>query len=344
MLYTKLGNSELKVSRICLGGMGFGNSRTGQHTWTVNKNDTLLIVRKALDAGINFFDTAIAYQKGTGEEYLGDALKQSVARDRVVIATKFLPRSAEDIQNEISGQQHIERQLTKSLEHLKTDYVDLYIYHMWDYHTPMHDILEGLDLQIKKGRIRYIGIANCFAWQLAEINALARAEGFSEFVSVQNHYNLIFREEEREMSGLCREKNIAVTPYSPLASGRLSRLPDTVTRRMQEDSYAHLKYDAAAQEDAKIILRLKETADQYEASMTQTALAWLLTKADAPVVGASRASQIDDMQKACDLKLDPLDIHYLEELYRPHPLVGVMAQNTVSSDESTLVWMQNRAR
>ncbi len=344
MKYTGLGNSDLKVSRICLGCMGFGNPNIGQHSWTVDKDATHSIVKKAFDCGINFFDTAIGYQKGTSEQYLGAALNKITARNEFVVATKFLPRSDEEIQNGISGQQHIEKMLDTSLAHLNMDYVDLYIYHMWDYKTPMYDILDGLNTQIKKGKIRYIGISNCYAWQLAKMNAIAEAEGFSKFVSVQNHYNLIFREEEREMAQLCRNDNIAMTPYSALASGRLSRTPDESTKRLREDSYAKLKYDQTSAEDEKIIIRVKELADKYGVSMGQIALSWLMRKVSAPVVGATRLEQIEDMVKAVDLNLTDSDADYLEEPYIPHRLVGVMAQNTGSVSEKKLVWMQNLRR
>ena len=220
MRYTKLGNSDLTVSRICMGCMGFGDAACGQHSWTVDETQTREIVKRGLDLGINFFDTAIAYQSGTSEQYLGRALRDFAERDNVVVATKFLPRTPQEIAEGISGQQHIQRMIDKSLQNLGMDYVDLYIYHMWDYETPLYDIMDGLNRVVKEGKARYIGISNCFAWQLAKANALAAAEGFAPFVSVQGHYNLIFREEEREMAPYCREENIAMTPYSALAGGR----------------------------------------------------------------------------------------------------------------------------
>lgn len=206
MKYKKLGNSDLIVSNICLGCMGFGDSAKGQHSWTLNEENSEEIIKYALEKGINFFDTAIAYQSGTSEEYLGRILKKYIEREKVVIATKFLPRTEDEIEKGISGQQHIETMLNKSLENLGMEYVDLYIYHMWDYNTPLYDIMEGLNNIIKAGKIKYIGISNCFAWQLAEANALAEKYGFAKFISIQGHYNLIFREEEREMIPYCKEK------------------------------------------------------------------------------------------------------------------------------------------
>lgn len=341
MEYIKLGASELRVSRVCLGCMGLGNAATGQHSWTVDEGASRDIIRHALDAGINFYDTAIAYQNGTSEEYLGRALRDFAKRDEVIVATKFLPRTSKEIEDGVTGQRHIEKQLDLSLSHLGMDYVDLYIYHMWDYQTPIHDILDGLARVVKAGKVRYIGIANCYAWQLAKANALAEKEGFPKFVSVQNHYNLLFREEEREMAPFCEEENIAMTPYSALASGRLSRKPGETTKRLREDSYAKLKYDKAAEADGKIIDRVAEMAEKYQVTMTEISLAWLLTKVTSPVVGATKASHVDGAANAVNLRLAEEDIAYLEELYTPHPLVGVMAQNTKTAKRDTQVWMKN---
>ena len=255
MKYVKLGNSDLNVSRICLGCMGFGNAATGQHSWTLDEEKSREIIKHALELGINFFDTAIVYQQGSSEQFVGRAIKDFAKRDEVFIATKFLPRTSEEIENGVNGQQHIATMIDKSLKNLGTDYVDLYIYHMWDYQTPIYEILDGLNNAVKAGKVRYIGIANCYAWQLAKANALAEKNNFAKFVSVQNHYNLIFREEEREMNDLCAEDNIALTPYSALASGRLSRKPGETSKRLQEDAYAKFKYDATADVDSKIIER-----------------------------------------------------------------------------------------
>lgn len=341
MEYIKLGASELNVSRVCLGCMGLGNAATGQHSWTVDEAASRDIIRHALDAGINFYDTAIAYQNGTSEEYLGRALRDFAKRDEVIVATKFLPRTSKELEDGVTGQRHIEKQLDLSLSHLGMDYVDLYIYHMWDYQTPIHDILDGLARVVKAGKVRYIGIANCYAWQLAKANALAEKEGFPKFVSVQNHYNLLFREEEREMAPFCEEENIAMTPYSALASGRLSRKPGETTKRLREDSYAKLKYDKAAAEDGKIIDRVADLAEKYQATMTEISLAWLLTKVTSPVVGATKAGHVDGAANAVKLRLAEEDIAYLEELYTPHPLVGVMAQNTKTAKRDAQVWMKN---
>ena len=341
MQYVKLGNSDLNVSRICLGCMGFGNAATGQHSWTLDEEHSREIIKHALDMGINFFDTAIVYQQGSSEKFVGRALKDFAKRDEVFIATKFLPRTPEEIEKNISGRQHVTDSLNQSLKNLGVDYVDLYIYHMWDYQTPIFDILAGLNDAVKAGKVRYIGIANCYAYQLAKANALAEKNNFAKFISVQNHYNLIFREEEREMAAFCAEDNIAMTPYSALASGRLSKKPGETSKRLQEDSYAKFKYDATAEVDSKIIARVIELAEKYGVSMTEISLAWLLTKVESPVVGATKFHHIDGAVKATDFKLSDEDINYLEELYVPHNLVGVMAQNKPTSNKNSQVWIQN---
>ena len=327
MKYAQLGNSDLTVSRICMGCMGFGDAGQGQHSWTLDEEHSREIIRRGLELGVNFYDTAIAYQSGTSEQYVGRALRDFAKRDEVVVATKFLPRTQDEIEAGVTGQQHIENMLNKSLENLGMDYVDLYIYHMWDWQTPIEDILDGLNRQVKAGRARCIGISNCFAWQLAKANAIAEREGWAKFVSVQGHYNLIFREEEREMVPYCDEENIALTPYSALAAGRLSRRPGEVSNRMEKDAYAKFKYDATKEQDEVIIGRVAELAERRGVSMTEVSLAWLLTKVTAPVVGATKFHHIEGAAKAVDLALTDEETAYLEAPYVPHPLAGVMAQN-----------------
>lgn len=327
MKYIKLGNSDLSVSRICLGCMGFGDPQNGQHSWTVGREKTEEIVKHAVEQGINFFDTALVYQNGTSEQYLGQALKKCISRDKAVIATKFLPRTPQEIDENVSGQEHVKRMLDKSLMNLGTDYVDLYIYHMWDYNTPLYQIMEGLNNAVKEGKARYIGISNCYAYQLAKANALAEKENFEKFVSVQGHYNLIFREEEREMVKLCKEDNIALTPYSALAGGRLSKHRGETSKRLREDSYARFKYGETESVDSAIIDRVADIAEKRGVSMTEVSLAWLLTKVTSPVVGATKVSHIDGAVKSTQLALTDEKISYLEELYVPHKLVGVMAEN-----------------
>ena len=295
MKYAQLGNSDLKVSRICMGCMGFGDASNGQHSWTIDEAHAREIIRRGLELGINFFDTAIAYQSGTSEQYLGRALRDFAKRDEVVVATKFLPRTNEEIAAGISGQEHIRRMLEKSLQNLGMDHVDLYIYHMWDYQTPLYDILDGLNQMVKEGKTRYIGISNCFAWQLCKANALAEREGFA-------------------------------------------KRPGETSKRLQEDSYAQMKYGNMADQDAPIIQRVAELADRRGVSMTEVSLAWLLTKVTAPVVGTTKLRHIEGAAKAVDLKLTAEERAYLEEPYVPHPLVGVMAQNTPAAAKESHVW------
>lgn len=327
MKYEKLGNSDLTVSKICMGCMGFGDATRGQHSWTLDEMHSYEIIKRGLELGINFFDTAIAYQGGTSEEYLGHVLKKLVKREDVVIATKFLPRTDMEIEQRISGQKHIETMIDQSLKNLQMDYIDLYIYHMWDYKTPLYDILEGLNNVVKKGKARYIGISNCFAWQLAKAQSLCEKEGFATFVSVQGHYNLLFREEEREMIPYCKEEQIGLTPYSALAGGRLSKKLGEDSKRLREDTYAKLKYDATEIQDREIIKRVQELAEKKGVSMTEIALAWLFTKVTSPIVGATKPHHIEGAVNAINITLTKEEITYLEELYVPHKLVGVMAQN-----------------
>ena len=338
MKYIKLGNSDLKVSRICMGCMGFGDPNNGQHSWTLDEEHSREIIKRGLGLGVNFFDTAVGYQSGTSEQYLGHAIRDFAKRDEVVIATKFLPRTQEEIAAGISGQQHVLNMIDTSLRNLGMDCVDLYIYHMWDYETPLYEIMDGLNRIVKAGKARYIGISNCFAYQLAKANALADKEGFAKFVSIQGHYNLIFREEEREMAKLCAEDNIAMTPYSALAGGRLSKHPGETSKRLQEDSYAKLKYDATTRQDQLITDRVSKLAEKRGVSMTEISLAWLLTKVTAPVVGATKLHHIEGTAKAAELELTGEEIAYLEELYVPHKLVGVMAQNTPQAAKGQHVW------
>ena len=311
MQYTKLGKTDLNVSRVCLGCMGFGDPAHGQHTWTLEEEASRGIIRRALELGVNFFDTAIVYQNGTSEQYLGRALKDFARREDVVVATKFPVRTQAEIDGGVSGQEHVRLMLDQSLQNLGMDYVDLYIYHMWDYLTPLEEIMEGLNNAVKAGKVRFIGISNCFAWQLCKANELARREGFAPFVSVQGHYNLIFREEEREMIPYCREEGIALTPYSALAGGRLSKLPGETSKRLEADTYAKGKYDATAAQDARIIERVAELARVHGVAMTEIALAWLMGKGAIPVAGATKLSHVEGAARATALTLTEEEVAYL---------------------------------
>jgi len=310
-----------------MGCMGFGNAATGQHSWTVDEAQTREIIKHGLKLGINFYDTAIVYQNGTSEQFVGKALRDFAKRDDYVIATKFTPRTQQEIDSGVSGQKHIENYLNQSLKNLGMDYVDLYICHMWDYHTPVEEMMEALNSAVVTGKVRAIGISNCFAWQLAKANYIADKNGWAKFVSIQGHYNLLFREEEREMVPFCKDQNIALTPYSPLASGRLAKKPSELSKRLQEDTYAKGKYDATKEKDAIIIDRVGELAKKKGLTRIQISLGWLLTKVTAPVVGATKVSHIEEGVKAIGVQLTPDETAYLEESYVPHALVGVMREN-----------------
>ena len=327
MKYVNLGNTDLKVSPICLGCMGFGDSSQGMHTWTLPYEQSEEIIHYALKQGINFFDTAMAYQGGTSEIYLGKAIQKYAKREDVVIATKFHGRTLQQIEEGISAREHIENCLNASLKRLQMDYVDLYILHAWDNHTPIEETLEVLNDMIVQGKIRYIGVSNCYAWQIAKANEIAKERGWHGFVSVQGHYNLIFREEEREMKPYCDLHHIAMTPYSALASGRLAVRSNVQSKRMKEDTYAKGKYDASAKDDLKIIERVEQLAQCKNVSMSEISLAWLMKKVTSPIVGATKQRHIDDAIKALEVSLSDQEMLYLEELYVPHRLVGVMAEN-----------------
>ena len=324
MKYTKLGKSDLVVSRFCIGCMGFGVPVPGGHQWTLDYDSTKSILGYALEKGINFFDTAMAYSGGTSEEFVGKALQELTSRDKVVIATKYGPRHP-SMKDTISGKDWINQCLDNSLKRLGTDYIDLYIMHSWDYITPIEESMETLNEAEKSGKVRAIGVSNCYAWQLAQANAIAEKNGWAPFVSIQGHYNLIAREEEREMAPFCYANQIAMTPYSALAAGRLSKKPGETSKRLEMDAYAKFRYDSTAEADGLIIARVLELAEKKGVTMTEIALAWLLTKVTSPVVGATKPHHIDGPAAAVDLELSPEEIKFLEELYIPHELAGVMA-------------------
>ena len=326
MEYVQLGNSNLKVSRICLGCMGFGEASQGMHSWTLPYDESKQIIKYALDNGINFFDTAMGYQSGTSEIFLGRAIKELTNRQNVVIATKYMPRTQEQIKQGISAKEHIEKCLNDSLKRLDMDYVDLYIMHRYDYDTPIEETMNILHDLVKSGKVKAIGISNCYAWQLAKANEYAKNNDLTPFVSVQGHYNLIFREEEREMKPYCDLHHVALTPYSALASGRLAKMPGSESKRLKEDQYAKGKYDASKEVDELIVERVIEIAKAKDVSMTEISLAWLLTKTTSPIIGATKLHHIDGAIKALNTTLTDEEVAYLEAPYVPHKLVGVMAQ------------------
>jgi aryl-alcohol dehydrogenase-like predicted oxidoreductase len=327
MQYTTIGCTDIEVSRFCLGCMGFGEVREGAlHKWTLGPDDTRAIIRQALDAGINFFDTAMAYSFGTSEEYVGQALRELAPRDEWVIATKYSPRPAAQVDPAVSGAEWIRTCIDNSLRRLGVETIDLYYMHSWDYATPVEDSLEALNEAVTAGKVRALGVSNCHPYQLARANDIAAANGWARFEAIQSHMNLIFREDERELLQLCAEDGISTMPYSALAAGRLARKAGETSKRLEMDTFAKGKYDATAEQDNVIVERVAEVAERLGTSMTAVSLAWLLTKVTSPVVGATKPHHLEGPAAAADLVLSAEDIAYLEEPYVPHALVGVMAQ------------------
>lgn len=331
MEYVKLGNTGLDVSPVCLGCMSFGTAQGWSHnTWALDEEASRVIIQRALDLGVNFFDTANVYAYGSSEEILGRALKDFANRDQVVIATKVFSKMREGANGSGLSRKHILSEIDASLRRLNTDYVDLYITHRWDYHTPIEETMQALHDVVKAGKARYIGASAMYAWQFQKALYVAEKNGWTRFVSMQNHYNLIYREDEREMMPLCVEEKIAVTPYSPLASGRLAREQSETTTRLQTDAIARLKYDASAQADQLVIERLAEIAQKLGVPRAHIALAWLMQKRPvvAPIIGATKLAHLESAVEALSIHLSPADMTYLEEPYVPHPLVGLIPNPT----------------
>jgi len=325
MEYARLGSTGLKVSRICLGCMGFGDATNWVHKWVLNEEDSRPIIRKALELGINFFDTANVYSLGASEAILGCALKDFVSRDEVVIATKVHGKMREGPNGSGLSRKAILSEIDHSLRRLETDYVDLYQIHRWDYETPIEETMEALHDVVRAGKARYIGASAMWAWQFQKAQRVAELRGWTRFVSMQDHLNLIYREEEREMLPFCREEKIGVIPYSPLASGRLTRdWSRESTLRAQTDQIAKMKYDATAETDGQIIERVAELAEKRGASRAHIALAWLLQKepVTAPIIGATKLAHLDEAVGALSVKLAPDEVAYLEQPYAPHRVVG----------------------
>lgn len=322
MEYAKLGNTDIEVSRLCVGCMSFGKAGT-MHDWTLDEAQTEEIVKHALALGINFFDTANGYSAGTSEEYLGRALKYNIARDKVVIASKVyfnegrLSRAA--IMREIDG----------TLKRLGTDYLDLYIIHRFDYDTPIEETMEALYDLVKDGKVRALGASAMYGYQFHNMQIIAKEHGWTPFSTMENHYNLLYREDERELIPICRQMNVSLMPYSPLAGGHLARATwESDTLRGITDRVAKGKYDRMEQQDIGIVRRVAELADRYGCKMSQIALAWQWAKGvTSPIVGATKARYIDDAVGALDIRLMSEDVAYLEELYVPHPIVGAIDKN-----------------
>jgi aryl-alcohol dehydrogenase-like predicted oxidoreductase len=324
MKYKNLGNTGLKVSELCLGCMTFGVPELGDHPWTLPEQQSRPLIRKAVDAGINYFDTANSYSDGTSEEIVGQALKDFTRRDEVVIATKvFFPMHKGPNAGGLS-RKAIFTAIDASLRRLETDYVDLYQIHRWDYSTPIEETLEALHDVVKSGKARYLGASSMYAWQFSKALHLARQHGWTAFVSMQNHYNLLYREEEREMMPLCTAERIAVVPWSPLARGRLTRAWDIETARTQTDEYGNKLYVATVDADRKVVEQVATIAAARGVPKAQVALAWIAQKpfVTAPIIGASKPQHLDDAVAALTLKLEAAEIAQLEAPYVPHTVAG----------------------
>jgi aryl-alcohol dehydrogenase-like predicted oxidoreductase len=315
----------MEVSRICLGCMGFGDAERWTHKWVLSEEDSRPVIKKALELGINFFDTANIYSLGTSEEYTGRALKEFANRDEIVLATKVWGKMREGPNGGGLSRKAILSEIDKSLQRLGTDYVDLYQIHRWDYNVPIEETMEALHDVVKAGKARYIGASAMFAWQFQKALHVAEKHGWTRFVSMQNHLNLIYREEEREMLPLCREEKIGVIPYSPLASGRLTRdRASEGTLRSETDQIQKMKYDATADTDQQIVERVTEVAEKQGVPRVHIALAWLLQKepVTSPIVGATKISHLEAAVGALSVKLTSEEVAYLEEPYVPHRVVG----------------------
>lgn len=332
MEYAKLGNTNIAVSKLCIGCMSFGKAGT-MHDWTLYEGESEKVISHALDLGINFFDTANCYSQGTSEEYLGKALKKLTQRDKVVIASKVyfnegrLSKAA--IESEIDG----------TLKRLGTDYLDLYIIHRFDYDTPIEETMEALDGLVKVGKVRALGASAMYGYQFHNMQIAARDNGWTQFSTMENHYNLLYREDEKELIPICRQMNVLLMPYSPLAAGHLAR-PQwrSDSLRSKTDRVAMGKYDRMEKYDEQIVKRVAEVAEKHGCKMSQVAIAWQWAKGVcAPIIGATKTRYLYDAAGAFDVKLTNEDIAYLEELYVPHYTVGAIdknpPQNVVLLDE-----------
>ena len=322
MEYQKLGNTEIEVSKLCVGCMSFGKAGT-MHDWTLDEKDSEKMIKPALDLGINFFDTANGYSAGTSEEYLGRAIKNNIARDKVVIASKVYFNEGR------LSKKAIEREIEGTLKRLGTDYLDLYIIHRFDYETPIEETMEALHNLVKAGKVRALGASAMYGYQFHNMQLAAKENGWTPFSTMENHYNLLYREDERELIPICKQMNVSLMPYSPLAAGHLSRPTwQSESLRGRTDRVARGKYDRMEEQDMKIVARVEECAKKYNCKMSQIALAWLWKKGvTSPITGATKISYLDDAAKALEIKLTEEDVAYLEEMYVPHPIVGAIDKN-----------------
>ena len=322
MEYTKLGNTDITVSKLCVGCMSFGKAGT-MHDWTLNEADSEKVIEHALSLGINFFDTANGYSAGTSEEYLGKAIRKLTKRENVVIASKVyfnegrLSRAA--ILREIDG----------TLKRLGTEYLDLYIIHRFDYDTPIEETMEALDTLVKAGKVRAIGASAMYGYQFYNMQLAAKEHGWTQFAAMENHYNLLYREDERELIPICRQMGVSLMPYSPLAAGHLARPTwESDSLRGKTDRVAKGKYDRMEDADMGIVKRVQELAEKHGCTMSQIAIAWQWAKGVAsPIIGATKTKYLDDAAGAFAVSLTAEDIAYLEEVYVPHPIVGAIDHN-----------------
>lgn len=331
MKYTKLGNTDIEVSKLCIGCMSFGKAGI-MHDWTLDEAESEKVIKHALDLGINFFDTANCYSGGTSEEYLGKAIKNNVARDQVVIASKVYFNDGR------LSKDAINREIDGTLQRLGTDYLDLYIIHRFDFDTPIEETMEALNGLVASGKVRAIGASAMYGYQFYNMQLAAKEHGWTPFSTMENHYNLLYREDERELIPICKQMGVSLMPYSPLAAGHLTRPTwNTDTLRSRTDRVAMGKYDRMEEHDMLIVSRVHELAEKYSCKMSQIAIAWQWAKGIAsPIIGATKASYLDDAAGALEVKLTADDIAYLEEMYVPHPIVGAINQNPEQSRGSSV--------
>lgn len=324
MKYTKLGNTDIEVSKLCIGCMSFGKAGT-MHNWTLDESESEKIIRHALDLGYNFFDTANTYSAGTSEEYLGRVLKKHTARDKVIIASKVYFNEGR------LSRKAILREIDGTLSRLGTDYLDLYIIHRFDYDTPIEETMEALHELVKIGKVRALGASAMYGYQFHNMQFTAMKNNWTPFSTMENHYNLLYREDERELIPICRQMNVALMPYSPLAAGRLARSKwSSDSLRSSTDQVAMSKYDSTKEQDSLIVKRVDDLAQKYHCTMTQIAIAWQWAKGVAsPIIGATKTQYLDDAEAAFHITLSTEDIAYLEEPYVPHKIVGAIDKNPV---------------
>lgn len=322
MEYTRLGTTDIEVSKLCIGCMSFGKAGL-MHDWTLDEAESEKVIKHALDLGINFFDTANCYSSGTSEEYLGKAIKNNVARDKVVLASKVYFNDGR------LSKEAIAREIDGTLKRLGTDYLDLYIIHRFDFDTPIEETMEALNELVKSGKVRAIGASAMYGYQFYNMQLAAKEHGWTPFSTMENHYNLLYREDERELIPICKQMGVSLMPYSPLAAGHLTRPTwNTDTLRSKTDRVAMGKYDRMEEQDMHIVSRVQELAEKYNCKMSQIAIAWQWAKGIAsPIIGATKETYLDDAVGALDVKLTESDVAYLEEMYVPHPIVGAINQN-----------------